>query len=426
MLGMVGYFPKILVAIPLATGALVALAASCTGNVGDDLGIGGNGGDPGCATDGDCDDGDGCTIDSCVESVCAFDAAADMADCEADGAPGLCLSGVCTAVCSSAEDCDDDEVCTIDSCDASTSLCVHTPLPDQEQLGAELDGDCANLFCIGGATVRDVNDSDLPVDDNPCTDDVCNDGTPSNPFLPEGTSCGGNLVCNAVGVCTGCLIPSDCPTPSNPCMATTCVNSECGLEPGNDGDPCASDGVFCNGQEVCSSGNCVSPGDPCDGPDGDGDCSETCDEAANDCNGNDPKDSPCDDGVWCNGVDECNPQGNCSQHMNPPCPSTSDSDCANGCDEANQNCNGPEPSGSPCSDGVFCNGSDQCNNNGSCSIHAGNPCNGPDGDSNCRESCSESNNNCLANDPNGTDCNGVQDTICCSSGVCTTSSQCIL
>ena len=65
-----------------------------------------------------------------------------------------------------------------------------------------------------------------------------------------------------------------------------------------------------------------------------------------------------------------------------------------------------------CDDGIFCNGTDICNL-GSCG-HTGDPCPGPDGDSNCSESCNESVDNCTANDPNGVNCLGGY----CSVGQC--------
>jgi hypothetical protein len=171
------------------------------------------------------------------------------------------------------------------------------------------------------------------------------------------------------------------------------------------------------------SGSCVSPGDPCPVGDADDNCFEACDESSDSCTAQEPNDSPCDDGLYCNGDDRCNPQGFCSKHDNEPCPSTADADCANACDEDNDNCNLPEPNGSPCSDGAYCNGSDSCNN-GSCTNHSGNPCPGADGDTDCSESCNETTNTCTANDPNGTECNGIVDNICCSAGSCTTSANC--
>ena len=64
----------------------------------------------------------------------------------------------------------------------------------------------------------------------------------------------------------------------------------------DDGASC-DDGVFCNGADTCDGGACsVHAGDPCPGTDGDGDCSESCNEGARNCTANDPNGSACDDG----------------------------------------------------------------------------------------------------------------------------------
>jgi len=78
---------------------------------------------------------------------------------------------------------------------------------------------------------------------------------------------------------------------------TDCADSDC------DAMSC-DDGLFCTGTDSCQGGVCVSTGDPCDGVDGDSDCSETCDEGASACTGNDPQDSVCDGGT-CDGVGTC-------------------------------------------------------------------------------------------------------------------------
>jgi hypothetical protein len=320
--------------------------------------------------------------------------------------------------------CDDGNPCTDDSCDATSLTCVNDDVADAI-LTDQTAGDCVIALCVGGVLVGNPDDADFPEDGNPCTFDVCNDGILSNLPLVGGTLCGVDLVCDGAGVCTGCATGADCPPAIGICEAATCIDGRCGLGGvAADGTSCPGDGVFCNGAEVCNAGNCVSPGDPCPGPDGDDDCAESCNESSDTCSDDDPSGSQCDDGVYCNGTDECNPQGNCSQHSNAPCPSVGDSNCANGCDEANQNCNINEPSGSPCSDGQYCNGNDSCNSNGSCSNHAGNPCPGADGDSDCSETCNENANNCSANDPNGSECNGIVDTICCSAGSCITNGGC--
>ncbi|MBX3024444.1 hypothetical protein KF840_05990 [bacterium] len=63
----------------------------------------------------------------------------------------------------------------------------------------------------------------------------------------------------------------------------------------------------------------------------------------------------------------------------------------------------PLPDGTNCDDGAFCNGSDTCSA-GNCDVHAGDPCPGPDGDTNCAESCDETADNCTAPDPAGSLC----------------------
>src|SRR5262249_39205424 len=61
----------------------------------------------------------------------------------------------------------------------------------------------------------------------------------------------------------------------------------------NNTAPC-SDGLFCNGGDTCSGGSCsVHAGSPCPGPDGDINCSESCNEATDTCNAPDPNGSPC-------------------------------------------------------------------------------------------------------------------------------------
>jgi len=66
-------------------------------------------------------------------------------------------------------------------------------------------------------------------------------------------------------------------------------------------------------------------------------------------------------------------------------------------------CAPPAANGSSCDDGYFCNGTDSCLN-GHCSEHSGYPCVGPDGDSNCAESCDEIDNACTGSDPNESPC----------------------
>jgi hypothetical protein len=93
------------------------------------------------------------------------------------------------------------------------------------------------------------------------------------------------------------------------------------------GTPCASDGNQCTTDECNSTGQCI--------------------HALN--NG------PCDDGIFCNGEDLCS--GNtCSLHLGNPC--TNAGECQDTCDEAGDACQSPP--GTPCTDDHNVCTVDQC------------------------------------------------------------------
>jgi hypothetical protein len=233
---------------------------------------------------------------------------------------------------------------------------------------------------------------------------------------PNGSACNDNLFCNGADTCSGGTCSGHAGSPCNgpdgdADCAETCDESadDCAANDPN-GSAC-DDGVFCNGADNCFAGACtLHAGDPCPGPDGDGDCSEICDEGADACSANDPDGASCTDGLFCNGADSCS-GGTCSAHVGNPCSGADgDADCSEICDEAANNCNANDPNGSSCTDGIFCNGADTCLA-GACTVHPGNPCPGPDGDSNCAESCNELGQNCALPDLNGSGCN---DTLFCN------------
>src|SRR5262249_7968644 len=54
----------------------------------------------------------------------------------------------------------------------------------------QVSGDCHTIHCDGsGGSTNDVDDTDLPVDANDCTRNVCTNGVPSNPEEAAGTVC---------------------------------------------------------------------------------------------------------------------------------------------------------------------------------------------------------------------------------------------
>lgn len=87
------------------------------------------------------------------------------------------------------------------------------------------------------------------------------------------------------------------------CTADICDGESCTFTPEN---ALCNDGFFCNGAEICDlASGCVSGTPPCPGPDGDGNCAESCNEAGQNCTANDPDSSGCDDGNQCTSGDTC-------------------------------------------------------------------------------------------------------------------------
>ncbi|MEM6786454.1 MAG: hypothetical protein AAF928_06965 [Myxococcota bacterium] len=422
---------------------------------------GGAGGEQtsGCNADGECADASPCTEDRCVDGTCRNEALEDGVECQSGGGEdGLCEGGVCVVSCT-ADDvsvCDDGNPCTADGCNTDIGQCDNVAVPDGPLEGVQTVGDCQAVVCAAGVETTVPDDTDPFDDGNACTEDVCVAGTPQNDNLPEGTSCGSISVCDANGMCVGCNEPSDCDGNDTFCQTITCNAGVCGVSNTPSGTPLPAgqqlanecllrqcngggvavtvnrangtscdDGQYCNGSDSCLSGNCSQhAGSPCAGVgDGDGDCSEACNETNDSCTANDPNGSSCNDGAFCNGADTCL-NGSCSQHTGNPCGSVGDgdSDCSEACNETNDSCTANDPNGSSCNDNLYCNGTDSCLN-GSCSVHSGSPCGSVgDGDSDCSESCNESTNSCTANDPSGSPCNdgaycNGTDT-CNGSGVC--------
>jgi hypothetical protein len=220
---------------------------------------GGTGGDvSGCVDDPDCDDGEPCTSDSCNQAsgACVNEAMDGIAppgdvqtrgDCQLlfcrDGETQLvedntdfppatadcwdsqcnlgqpvealfeagrpCTEGgsVCDGegncvACNWPQDCIDmpeNEACQARSCQQHT--CGVAFAEPGSLATAQIYGDCQLAVCDGAGGVNSViDDYDTPFDGNPCTDDVCAEGVPSNPVREVGAPCPGGA-CNEVGQC---------------------------------------------------------------------------------------------------------------------------------------------------------------------------------------------------------------------------------
>ncbi len=384
-----------------------------------------HGGDPCPGPDGDancaesCNEGAGdCTAADTDGSACADDGLFCTGPEQCQGGscnslgnpctpPGSCddINDLCAGcgdgVVSAGEQCDPVAPASDNCCDPGSCQWTASGMPDP-QLACSVAPECQLDVCDGSGGCTTINDAN----GIPCTDD--------------GFFCTGSELCQN-GSCTGSGNPCPGPDGDNNC-AESC-NEGAGDCTAADPDSAAcDDSVFCNGTDSCLAGACSQHGvNPCPGPDGDNNCAESCNEGAGDCTAADPDSAACDDSIFCNGADSCL-TGACSQHGGNPCPGPDgDSNCAESCNEGAGDCTLNDPDSSVCDDSLFCNGADSCLT-GACSQHGGNPCPGPDGDSDCAESCNEGASDCTAADPDSSVCNDglfctVTDT--CQSGLCT-------
>lgn len=186
----------------------------------------------GCIDNGDCADGDTCTVDTCVDGVCQHD--------------------TIVGCCHTDPDCDDGEVCTDDACVAGT--CSNTPVTNC----CHIDADC--------------DDAD------PCTDDLCNTSNRcENTAIPD--CCHVDADCDDSDNCTleRCRTDHTCETTWTGTPGLNCCNT----------DTDCSDGLDCNGWETCDTttlpeGECLtSTAVTCD--DGYTCTIDACDESATWC-----------------------------------------------------------------------------------------------------------------------------------------------
>jgi hypothetical protein len=243
-----------------------------------------DGGGPSCGPlglfdGGPCDDGDACTLnDTCAGGACV------------GGSPQNCDDGnVCTHdTCSPLMGCihtpivcNDRNPCTDDSCDPASG-CVYT-----NNIRACSDGNACTIgdTCLGGRCVsgapRDCDDQSVctvdsckpasgcvhtPItcnDNNPCTDDACNPVlgcvfTNNTAPCDDGNACTQTDACDGAGLCVGSN-PRAC-LAGDPCHAAgTCDPSTgaCSNPMSPDGTAC-DDGDPCTADDACGGGICTA------------------------------------------------------------------------------------------------------------------------------------------------------------------------
>jgi hypothetical protein len=293
-----------------------------------------------------------CRVRACdADGQCTFANAMAGATCDDSG--GLVCDGMGECVeCASAADCPTPAE---PDCIANQCVPAHCSngAPDEGETDVDCGGECPP--CINGQSCNGAADCVSGY----CANNVC------QPCASD-TNCLAGEYCNA-GVCTPKKLPGH-----------NCTNPiECGT--GN-----CVDGVCCDAPSCTTCNACNTSGAP-------GTCAAQNDGTA------------CNDGTFCNGADTCG-AGSCQHHAGNPCPGPNgDGNCSETCNEGGDACNGADPDGSACNDGSFCTGSDTCAA-GSCQIHTGNPCPGPNGDGNCSESCSDLTSDCTGPDPDFSSC----------------------
>jgi hypothetical protein len=159
------------------------------------------------------DDKDDCTVDTCAQGQSVHTAKLDTTACTEAGANGLCMGGVCVVICTHDMECDDQNPCTDDSCDAGNGTCSHTPLNGVPTPGVnQVAGDCKQRTCVDGVDTNGADDSDLPVTATDCDYELCDNGTPSNPPHMKDSACNtsGGKYCDGAGACVQCNDPAEC------------------------------------------------------------------------------------------------------------------------------------------------------------------------------------------------------------------------
>jgi MYXO-CTERM domain-containing protein len=190
-----------------------------------------------CIVDGDCSDGNVCTLDSCPVPG------------------GACVHGPAPNCCLTAADCNDQNPCTNDSCPVPGGACTFAP-----------KANCCN-------SNAECNDNNL------CTADICSGpgGTCAYPIIngccntdidcTKGNACSGETCPVPGGFCQGgpiagcCTQDSDC-VDNDLCTLDVCnvATKTCANTPVQ--GCCNVDGN-CNDNNECTSDHCSGPGGTC-------------------------------------------------------------------------------------------------------------------------------------------------------------------
>jgi hypothetical protein len=294
-------------------------------------------------------DGIECTDDVCAGGLGSNPPTSAESPC---GLGGMCDgSGACVE-CVRAGNCPEpaEPQCAAAACILGT--CGLDYQPAGTALTIQAPGDCMERRCDGAGQVVDaIDDTDVPIDHNPCTDDACAFGVPSNPPVISGGSCGNDMLCDGAGTCVLCLGAQDCPPPGEPeCAVATCTLGDCGFDLLPAGTPVSGQSAGDCLVRVCDgNGSVVAAPDELDVPVDTNPCTD--DACAVGVPGNQPSavGTPCGSGSVCNGQGACvgcMTEATCPPPPNPQC--------------AVATCTGNVCGASTKPDGAVCNTSGTC------------------------------------------------------------------
>lgn len=199
-----------------------------------------------CDTAEDCDDGDVCTTNACIENTCVFTTLDGCIDCE------------------TAEDCADGNDCTADLCN-DPGGCDNPNAPQDTPCGDASDAEC-NLpdTCDGNGNCIDNVKAEATLCREAAGEcdvaEACTGLDPDCPpdeFAPAGSACGDPA-------------DGDCDNPDSCDGAGLCLENHAA------DDTSCDDTLFCTLTDSCQAGVCVGSGDPCA-------ADEKCDEAEDAC-----------------------------------------------------------------------------------------------------------------------------------------------
>ncbi len=204
--------------------------------------------DGGAETDSGVVDGTPCADDTvcpegemCIDGVCRSGCSSD-ADCT-DGA--ICVDGVCVVLsCTDDAECDDENPCTIDLCNEGT--CRRSNRIGD--IADDVAGDCLKLSCVDGVPTEVPSDIDIPADDGiDCTVELCQDGvpfhSPNHDLCDDGDDSNGDEYCRPPDGCVN--EPPDWLCEFDPDLSYT-PSELCGDGQDNNGNGQADEGCGCD------------------------------------------------------------------------------------------------------------------------------------------------------------------------------------